>query len=86
MLIAAGNNYARAVDLLNQVSVEEPQNARVLYYLGLGIREMVERESLAKAHRVLSSYLEMGAPLGHESEVREMLGSRLKPGAARSER
>jgi hypothetical protein len=45
-------------------------------YYGQAIRSMVERETLTKAQEVLRRYLEKGAPLGHEDEVREFLGSR----------
>lgn len=40
---------------------------------------MVERETLTKAEAALQTYLGKGAPLGHEDEVCEFLGSRKKP-------
>jgi hypothetical protein len=70
------HNFTRAVDQLNVANQVDPDNPRVLYHLGLAIRAMVERETLAKAEQVLTRYLALGAPLGHEDEVRRFLGSR----------
>ncbi len=60
----------------------EPDNARARYYLGQAIRELVERETLAVAEASLKAYLDAGAPLGREDEVRQFLAARSLEGWA----
>lgn len=76
-------NLTRAVDELNKAFACDSENPHVLYNLGQAVREMVEHETLSKAETVLKKYLEKGAPLGHEDEVREFLGSRPGPDLSR---
>ena len=49
---------------------------RAHYHLGQAIRQQIERNKFKRAEEVLRIYLMKGAPLGHEDEVREFLGSR----------
>ena len=80
VLYEHGTDFTRAVSSLDRAVTLEPDNARALYYLGQAIRQMVENETLVKAAKVFKEYLAMGAPLGHEDDVREFIGSRGKPG------
>lgn len=75
-LFESERDFNKAVSELNDAIRLDPDNVRAYYYLGLAIREMVERETLSKAEEALKTYLIKGAPLGHEDEVREFLGSR----------
>ena len=78
VLYESKRDLGRAVNELEKVVEKSPDNGKALYYYGQAIRAMVERETLGKAQEVLECYLEKGAPLGHEDEVREFLGSRAK--------
>ena len=66
----------RAVSELEQVVKDNPQHAAALFYYGQAIRAMVERDTLTEASNALRLYLQLGAPLGEENDVREFLGSR----------
>lgn len=76
VLYQGGTDFTKAVSELDRAAESDPDNARARYYLGQAIRQMVERETLAKATSALREYLAMGAPLGDEDGVREFLGSR----------
>jgi Tfp pilus assembly protein PilF len=65
----------RAVSELERVVRQDPENTPALYHLGQAIREQ-ERKQIKRAEEVLRRYLQNGAPIGHEDEVREFLGSR----------
>jgi tetratricopeptide (TPR) repeat protein len=71
-------DFDRAVSELEQVVRRDPDNVPALYHLGQAIRTQVERDKLRRARELLQEYLLKGAPLGHEDEVREYLGIRLK--------
>jgi putative IMPACT (imprinted ancient) family translation regulator len=43
----------------------------VYYYLGMAIRELIEKEDSVDAANVLQAYLDKGAPLGDEGSVRQ---------------
>lgn len=66
-----------AVDRLQQSIGLDPDNAAAYYYLGQAIRGMIERNFQKRADDALRTYLARGAPVGHEDEVREILGIRL---------
>lgn len=76
-LYERGNDYTRAVGELNMSLNLNNDNIGVCYYLGQAIRQMVELETLARAETVFQRYLEHGAPLGHEDEVRGFLQARV---------
>jgi cytochrome c-type biogenesis protein CcmH/NrfG len=65
-----------AVSELTEAVRLDPDNVAAYYYLGQAIRTQVERNILKRAEDALRTYLSRGAPLGHEDEVREFLGSR----------
>lgn len=69
-------SFDRAVSELEEAVELDPDNTPAYYYLGQAIRAQVERNTLKRAENALRRYLERGAPLGHEDEVREFLGSR----------
>jgi len=69
-------NFDRAVTELQEAVQLDPDNAPAYYYLGQAIRAQVDRNILKRAEDALRTYLSRGAPLGHEDEVREFLGSR----------
>ncbi|MFB9958722.1 caspase family protein [Agromyces bracchium] len=79
VLYESGTDFTKAVSELDKAAAMDPHDARARYYLGQAIRQMVERETLAKATTALIEYLQMGAPLGDEDGVREFLGSRAAP-------
>ncbi|GGK63314.1 caspase family protein [Ornithinimicrobium pekingense] len=76
VLYQSGTDYSRAVSELDRAAQLDPENGRIRYYLGQSIREMVERETLAKATDALHAYLTLGAPLGDEDRIREFLAVR----------
>lgn len=65
-----------AVDRLQEAVELSPNNPAAYYYLGQAIRGMIERNFQKRADDALRTYLARGAPLGHEDEVREILGIR----------
>jgi len=69
----------RAISHLSQATNQDPDNIRAFYYHGQALHTLVERTTLADAHKALLTYLARGAPLGHEDEVRSILGARQKP-------
>jgi len=69
-------DFDRAVSELEEAVRLDPENVAAYYYLGRAIREQIERNKYKRAEEVLRIYLMKGAPLGHEDEVREFLGSR----------
>jgi hypothetical protein len=69
-------DFDRAVSELEEALRLDPENVAAYYYLGRAIREQIERNKFKRAEEVLRTYLMKGAPLGHEEEVREFLGSR----------
>jgi tetratricopeptide (TPR) repeat protein len=76
VLYKSSRDLGRAVSELELVLKKDPDSPAALYYYGQAIRAMVERETLTEAQKALRRYLEKGAPLGHEDEVRQFLGSR----------
>jgi tetratricopeptide (TPR) repeat protein len=76
LVFESGTDFTKAVSELDKAIERSRDDARAFYYLGLAIRQMVERETLAKAEDALKTYLAMGAPLGREHDVREFLSSR----------
>lgn len=76
VLLLGELDFNGAVARLEQAVSLDPSNVSAYYYLGQAIREQVERNTLKRAEDVWRSYLTRGAPLGHEDEVREFLGSR----------
>jgi hypothetical protein len=75
-LYEEGNNYDRAVSLLAESVRDDPANIPAFYYYGQAIRAQVEFNTLKRAEDALRTYIEKGAPLGHEDEVRHFLESR----------
>jgi len=69
-------DFDRAVSELEEAVRLDPDNIRAHYHLGQAIRQQIERNKFKRAEEVLRIYLMKGAPLGHEDEVREFLGSR----------
>ena len=80
VLLAGEFDFDQAVSRLEQAVRLDPDNVLAYYYLGQAIRTQVERNTLKRAENVLRTYLSRGAPLGHEDEVREFLGSRMQAG------
>lgn len=76
VLFAGEFDFDRAVSELEEAVQLDPDNVLAYYYLGQAIRTQVERNTLKRAEDALRTYLSRGAPLGHEDEVREFLGSR----------
>lgn len=72
----AGTNFDEAVSMLSRALQLDPENIPAQYYLGQAIRIQVERDYLRRAAEYLRSYLQKGAPLGREDEVRQFLGMR----------
>lgn len=73
ILYAEGRDYARAVSLLADTVEQEPHNSAAHYFLGQAIRGQIEQDMYRRAEQALRTYLEQGAPIGHEEEVREFL-------------
>jgi len=82
-LFASGRDFGGSVSELQQAVKLAPENARAYYYLGQAIRWIADHETTARAVEALQNYLAKGAPLGHEDEVREFLGSRKKQSLTR---
>jgi tetratricopeptide (TPR) repeat protein len=79
VLYEGGLDYDRAVSELQEAIDLDRDNAAAYYYYGQAIRAQVERNTLRRAENALRTYLERGAPLGHDNEIREFLGSRRQP-------
>lgn len=77
VLLAGEFDFDRAVSELEEAVRLDPDNVQAYYYLGQAIRTQVERNTLKRAADVLRTYLSRGAPLGHEEDVREFIGSRM---------
>lgn len=75
-LYLEGRDYDRAVSLLNQTVLSDPDNIHALYYYGQAIRAQVEFNTLKRAEDALRLYLTKGAPLGHEQEIHDFLETR----------
>lgn len=75
-------DFDRAVSELEEAVRLDPENICAHYYLGQAIREQIERNIYKRAEEALRVYLLKGAPMGHEEEVREFLGSRKRQEAA----
>ena len=76
VLYEEGKDYDRAVSLLADAVRMDPENGPALYYYGQAIRAQVEYNTLRRAEDALRAYIEKGAPLGHEDEVRQFLDAR----------
>ena len=76
VLYEEGKDYDRAVSLLADAVRMDPENVPALYYYGQAIRAQVEYNTLRRAEDALRAYIEKGAPLGHEDEVRQFLDVR----------
>jgi len=76
MLFEHQRELGKAVEELHKAKRQDSDDACVYFYLGQAIRALVERESLVDAADALQTYLDKGAPLGHENEIREFLKSR----------
>ena len=68
-LYESGKEFARAVCLLRQVIINEPDNILAHYYLEQSIISLIEKETLVEADKAIRRYLENGAPMGHEEEL-----------------
>ena len=84
VLYEEGKDYDRAVSLLGDAVRSDPQNIHALYYYGQAIRAQVEFNTLKRAEDALRAYIQKGAPLGHEDEVRQFLGARKRATSAGS--
>ena len=76
VLYEEGKDYDHAVSLLADAVRMDPENVPALYYYGQAIRAQVEYNTLRRAEDALRAYIEKGAPLGHEDEVRQFLDAR----------
>ena len=76
VLYEEGKDYDRAVSLLADAVRMDPENVPALYYYGQAIRAQVEYNTLKRAEEALRAYIQRGAPLGHEDEVRQFLDAR----------
>ena len=76
LLYEARQDLGTAVDKLKRAAEVDRANPCIQFYLGQSLRALVERENLKDAADALQKYLEAGAPLGVEDEVRAFLRSR----------
>jgi tetratricopeptide (TPR) repeat protein len=76
VLVAGEFDFDRVVSELKEAVDLDPDNVAAYYYLGQAIRTQLERNIRKRAEDAWRTYLSRGAPLGHEDEVREFLGSR----------
>ena len=73
---SGGRRFDAAVESLQEALDLDPDNVPAYYFLGQAILGMIERDIRKRAEEALHTYLARGAPLGHEEEVREVLGVR----------
>lgn len=73
VLLEGIGDYDGAVSKLREVTRRDPTNAQAWYYFGTAIRQQIERQAANEAAIALQTYLELGAPLGQEDEVRKYL-------------
>lgn len=76
VLFESGRDLARSVSELREAVRLNPRNTRAHFYLVQALRSLVERETLVEAEQAFRTYLDQGAPLGHEEEVQAFLESR----------
>jgi tetratricopeptide (TPR) repeat protein len=76
VLVECEQDFSRAVSELREATEADPDNPAAYYYLGRAVELVIERETRTEAQNAYERYLAFGAPLGHEDEVREFLGSR----------
>jgi uncharacterized caspase-like protein/cytochrome c-type biogenesis protein CcmH/NrfG len=72
-LLESDRDLAWSVSELREAKKQDPENPAIYYYLGRAIRALVERETLVEAENAFQDYLNAGAPLGQEEEVRQFL-------------
>lgn len=78
VLYEEGRDYNRAVSVLTDAVNLDGQNIPALYYLGQAIRAQIEQNLYKQAEEALRTYIQKGAPIGHEDDVREFLRVRQK--------
>ena len=78
LLYEARQDLGTAVDKLKRAAEIDRSDPRIQYYLGQSLRALVERENLKDAADALQKYLDAGAPVGVEDDVRAFLHSREK--------
>jgi tetratricopeptide (TPR) repeat protein len=76
ILFESKNNLTKAVSNLEEATKTKVVNSRFYYYLGKAYFALAEEEIKSKGMESLKLYLDNGAPLGYEEDVRRLLGSK----------
>jgi uncharacterized caspase-like protein len=76
ILFESKNNLAKAVSNLEEAKNAKLVDSRLYYYLGKAYLALAEEEIKNKGMESLKLYLDNGAPLGYEEDVRRLIGSK----------
>jgi tetratricopeptide (TPR) repeat protein len=76
ILFESKNNIAKAVSNLEEAKKAKVVDSRLYYYLGKAYLALAEEEIKNKGMESLKLYLDNGAPLGYEDDIRRLLGSK----------
>jgi len=76
VLLESQRDLPRAVSELREVTRQQPNHIAAHYFLGKALQALIERESLVEVENAFKIYLDKGAPLGNEDEVKDFLSKR----------
>jgi len=76
ILFESKNNLTKAVSNLEEAKNAKLVDSRLYYYLGKAYLALAEEEIKNKGMESLKLYLDNGAPLGYEEDVRRLIGSK----------
>jgi hypothetical protein len=74
-LLETKKNLTKAVSELEEAKKAKSVDSRIYYYLGKAYLALAEEEIKNKGIESLKLYLDNGALLGYEEDVRKLLGS-----------
>ena len=66
-------DFLGALGAMGHAIATNPSNGAALYYFGQALRQLIDGQL---AEEALKNYLDQGAPLGHEEEIRHFLRSK----------
>ena len=80
VLLERDSELVRAQAELEAAAAVRPEDPAVQYYLGAAIRAVLEKQSMERVRVAWTAYLNAGAPLGHEEEIRAFLDGATRTG------
>lgn len=77
ILFQSKKNLAKVISNLEEAKKAKFVDSRLYYYLGKAYFALAEEEIKSKGMESLKLYLDNGAPVGFEEDVRRLLGSKI---------